>query len=68
MRRFIHILAMIRHVSGITVTMILGKPRIYVNGGSEIAHTRTLYLDHLLRRYDTQTFFTFPFANKRKVW
>ena len=39
MRRFVHILAIIRHVSGIT--MILGKPRIYVNGGSEIAHTST---------------------------
>lgn len=37
MRRLVHILAKIRHVSGITVTMILGKPRIYVNGGSEIA-------------------------------
>lgn len=37
MRKLVHIFAKIRHVSGITVTMILGKPRIYVNGGSEIA-------------------------------
>ena len=41
MRRFDHILTFDRHVSGIAVTMILGKPRIYVNGACEIAHTGT---------------------------
>ena len=41
MRQFDHILTFDRHVSGIAVTMILGKPRIYVNGACEIAHTGT---------------------------